>query len=128
MFQFSGFENEFDDLKRFIYHGVGEEPPARIVDDVILPEVVPHHVRLRQWSHILTAEFNQDGFFARMHFFAGPPLKPFTWRVRLGANPSRILPERAIGWGYTYFDEPSKSGYVGRAAELQQGPKMLAKL
>ena len=127
MFQFSGFESEFDDLKRFIYHGIGE-PPADIVDDVVLPEVAPDDIRLKQWSHILTAEFNQDGFFARMLFFAGPRLKPFTWRVRLGTNPSRILSERAIGWRYTYFDEPSTSGYVGKAAELQQGPKVLAKL
>jgi hypothetical protein len=127
MFQFSGFESEFDEIKRFIYHGTGE-PPARIVEDVILPEVVPEHARLKQWSHILTAEFNKDGFFARMHFFAGPRLKPFTWRVRLGANPSRILPERAIGWRYTYFDEPSTSGYLGKAVELQLGPKMFVKL
>jgi len=127
MFQFSGFEDEFDDLKRFIYHGAGE-PLAKIVDDVILPEVEPDHVRLKQWSHILTAEFNQDGFFARMLFFAGPRLKPFTWRVRLGANPSRILPQRSIGWRYTYSDEPSTSGYVGKAAELQQGPMIFAKL
>jgi hypothetical protein len=126
-FHFSGFEEEFDDLKRFIYLGVGE-PLARIVDDVILPEVVPENARLKQWSHILTAEFNQDGFFARMHFFAGPRLKPFTWRVALGKNPSRVLPDRAIGWRYTYYDEPSKSGYVGKAVELQLGPKMMAKL
>jgi hypothetical protein len=126
-FHFTGFEPEFDDLKRFIYHGIGE-PPARIVDDVIMPEIVPEDARLKHWSHILTAEFNRDGFFARMHFFAGPRLKPFTWRVVLGKNPSRILPEQAMGWRYTYYDEPSKSGYVGKAAALQLGPKIMAKL
>ena len=127
MFHFTGFEPEFDALKRFIFHGTGEQP-ARIVNDVILPEVEPENARLKQWSHILTAEFNQDGFFARIHFFAGPRLKPFTWRVALGKNPSRLLPERAVGWRYTYFDEPTESGYVGRAAELQLGPKMMVKL
>lgn len=119
-FHFSGFEEEFDDLKRFIYLGAGE-PVARIVDDVILPEVVPENARLKQWSHILTAEFNQDGFFARMHFFAGPRLKPFTWRVALGKNPSRVLPDMAIGWRYTYYDEPSKSGYVRRRQNSNWG-------
>jgi hypothetical protein len=34
---------------------------ARIVEDVILPEVVSENARFKQWNHILTAEFNQDG-------------------------------------------------------------------
>ena len=126
-FHFSGFEPEFDDLKRFIYLGTGT-PPARIVDDVIMPELVPEEARLRQWNHILTAEFNTDGFFARMQFFAGPRLKPFTWRVYLGPNPSRILAEQGMGFRYTYFDQPDSSGYVGEVIEMQQGPKMMAKL
>jgi hypothetical protein len=126
-FHFSGFEPEFDHLKRFIYHGAGT-PPARIVDDVLLPELVPEEARLLQWNHILTAEFNQDGFFARMQFFAGPRLKPFTWRVYLGPNPSRILAEQGMGFRYTYFDRPDGSGYLGAVVETKQGPKLMAKL
>jgi hypothetical protein len=126
-FHFSGFEPEFDELKRFIYHGTGT-PPTRIVDDVIMPELVPEEARLRQWNHILTAEFNRDGFFARMQFFAGPRLKPITWRVHLGANPSRILAEQGMGFRYPYFDEPDSSGYVGEVIEMKQGPKTMAKL
>jgi hypothetical protein len=75
-FHFSGFESEFDDLKRFIYLGEGE-PRARIVDDIILPELIPEEARFRQWCHVLTAEFNPDGFFARMQFFVGPRLERF---------------------------------------------------
>jgi hypothetical protein len=92
-FHFTGIEPEFDDLKRFIYRGEGE-PRARIVEDIILPQLIPEEARFRQWSHVLTAEFNQDGFFARMQFFAGPRLKPFVWRVNLGPRPSRILQSR----------------------------------
>jgi hypothetical protein len=126
-FHFTGFESEFDDLKRFIYSGTSTNR-ARIVEDVVLPQLAPEQARLRQWSHILTAEFNRDGFFSRMQFFAGPRLKPFVWRVDLGANPSRILPERAMGLRFFYYDQPDPSGYNGGIEQLGLGPKMLGKL
>jgi hypothetical protein len=126
-FHFSGIESEFDDLKRFIYCGQGE-PRARIVEEIILPQLVPEEARLRQWSHVLTAEFNKDGFFARMQFFVGPRLKPFVWRVNLGTNPSRILQEQSQGFRYFYYDAPDASGYVGGIEALKLGPKMLAQL
>jgi hypothetical protein len=126
-FHFTGFESEFDDLKRFIYSGTGTNR-ARIVEEVLLPQLVPEQARLIQWSHILTAEFNRDGFFSRMQFFAGPRLKPFVWRVDLGANPSRVLPEMAQGRRFFYYDRPDPSGYSGGIEELRLGPKMMAKL
>lgn len=125
-FHFNGFESEFDELKRFIYLGTGTNR-ARIVEEVLLPQLVPDEARLRQWSHILTAEFNSDGFFSRMQFFAGPRLKPFVWRVDLGANPSRILPELAQGLRFFYYDQPDPSGYSGGIERLKLGPKLLAK-
>lgn len=126
-FHFTGLEGEFDDLKRFIYLGVGTSP-ARKVDDVLLPQLVPEEARLRDWSHIVTAEFNRDGFFSRMQFFAGPRLKPFVWRVHLGANPSRILTEKAQGIRYYYYQEPDPSGYSGGVEELKLGPKLVTTL
>jgi hypothetical protein len=126
-FHFTGFESEFDDLKRFIYSGTGPNR-ARIVEEVLLPQLVPEEARLRQWSHILTAEFNPDGFFSRMQFFAGPRLKPFVWRVDLGANPSRVLPEMAQGLRFFYYDQPDPSGFSGGIEKLRLGPKTLVKL
>ena len=126
-FHFTGFESEFDDLKRFIYSGTGTNR-ARIVEEVLLLQLVPEQACLIQWSHILTAEFNKDGFFSRMQFFAGPRLKPFVWRVDLGANPSRVLPEMALGRRFFYYDRPDPSGYSGGIEELRLGPKMTAKL
>ena len=126
-FHFTGFEPEFDDLKRFIYFGAGSNP-ARIVEDILLPQLVPEEARMRLWSHILTAEFNPDGFFARMQFFVGPQLKPFVWRVYLGQNPSRLLQEMAQGLHFFYYEHPDSSGYLGGVAKLRLGPKMLAKL
>lgn len=126
-FHFTGFEPEFNDLKRFIYSGTGANW-AGIVEEVILPQLIPEEARLRQWSHVLTAEFNPDGFFSRMQFFVGPRLKPFVWRVDLGANPSRVLPEMAQGLRFFYYEQPDPSGYSGGIEKLRLGPKMLAKL
>lgn len=126
-FHFAGFESEFDELKRFIYTGTGANR-AVIADEVILPQLAPENARLRRWAHILTAEFNPDGFFSRMQFFAGPSLKPLVWRVDLGANPSRVLRELAIGLCFFYYDQPDPSGYSGGIEKLRLGPKMLAKL
>jgi hypothetical protein len=126
-FHFTGFESEFDDLKRFIYSGTGTNRP-QIVEEILLPQLVPEQARLRCWSHILTAEFNPHGFFARMQFFAGPHLKPFVWRVDLGPSPSRVLPEMALGLHFFYFARPDASGYVGAIKQLRLGPKMQAKL
>jgi hypothetical protein len=67
---------------------------ARIVEEILLPQLAPKEARLRQWSHILTAEFNSQGFFSRMQFFAGPRLRPFVWQVDLGPN----LPEYCQKW------------------------------
>ncbi len=116
-FHFTGFEEEFDDLKRFIYSGTGQNR-ARIAEEPLLPELVPEEVRLLHWTHILTAEFDPTIFIARMQFFAGPRLKPFTWRVDLGKNPSRVLRELAQGFRFFYYDQPDASGYSGEVKQL----------
>lgn len=125
-FHFTGFESEFDNLKRFIYQGLGQNP-ARIVDEPLLPQLLPEEARLRQWSHIVTAEFDRASFVSRMQFFAGPRLKPFVWRVDIGKSPSRVLTEMAQGFRYFYYPQPDASGYVGAIEQLKLGPKMYAR-
>ena len=125
-FHFTGFESEFDNLKRFIYQGLGQNP-ARIVDEPLLPQLLPEEARLRQWSHIVTAEFDRASFVSRMQFFAGPRLKPFVWRVDIGKSPSRVLTEMAQGFRYFYYPQPDASGYVGAIEQLKLEPKMYAR-
>jgi hypothetical protein len=124
-FHFTGFESEFNDVKRFIYSGFGENP-ARIVEDVILPQLEPEEARLKR-SHVLTAEFNSDGFFSRNQFFAGPRLKPFVWRVYLGPNPSRVVSEMAQGFCFYYYERADKDGYSGSIEKLRLGGRLLSK-
>jgi hypothetical protein len=61
-----------------------------------------------------------------MQFFVGPSLKPFTWRVDLGKNPSRALSHLAKGFCFFYYESPDQSGYIGGIEKLRLGPKMLA--
>jgi hypothetical protein len=109
-FHFTGFESEFNDLKRFVYSGAVMNR-ARIVEEILLPQRAPKEARLRQWSHILTAEFNSQGFVSRMQFFAGPRLGPVIWQVDLGPNPSRVLPDMAVRLRFFYYEQPDPSGY-----------------
>jgi hypothetical protein len=125
-FHFTGFEPEFEELKRFIYSGAGKQP-AWIAEEPLLPQLLPENSRLLQWSHLLTAEVKTSSFIARLQFFAGPRLKPFTWHVDLGKNPSRIIEEMAMGFRYYYYDEPDSSGYTGGIEQLRLGPKVFVK-
>jgi len=125
-FHFNGFEPEFDDLKRFIYEGTGQSP-LRTRDEPLLPAMAPESARLRKWSHVLTAEFDQEKFIARMQFFAGPRLKPPVLQVDLGKNPSRVVDEMSKGFLFSYYSEPDASGYLGSIEELTVGPQIMAK-
>jgi hypothetical protein len=124
-FHFTGFESEFDDLKRFIYQGTGQSP-LRTREEPLLPAMAPENARLRKWSHVLTAEFDREKFIARMQFFAGPRLKPPVLQVDLGKNPSRVVDEMSKGFLFSYYSDPNASGYLGSIEELTVGPKIMA--
>lgn len=123
-FHFSGFEPEFNDIKRFIYRGTGNVP-ARIVDEPFMLQLLPENAYLTKWCHFLTAEIADGRFVCRMQFFAGPQVRPFVWRADFGANPSRIVTNMSKGVAFAYFEKPDKEGYAGVMSELQVGPKML---
>jgi hypothetical protein len=122
-FHFTGFEPEFDELKRFIYHGTGN-CPLRTSGHPLLPAMAPDEARLRLWSHILTAEFNGAQFISRMQLFAGRRLKPPVLKVDLGRNPSRILSEMSQGFRFFYYLKRDDSGYAGAIEQLRLGPKI----
>ncbi len=108
-FHFNGLESEFDTIKRFIYHGTGE-PPAKMLDQPLLPQLLQEEAYLRNWSHILSAEYDRSSFVSRMQFFLGPQLKtPYVWRVNLGRNPSHLVQPDAKGFHFFYYEEPDKS-------------------
>jgi hypothetical protein len=125
-FHFTGFESEFNEIKHFVYHGTGESR-LRTVDEPLLLEMIPEEARLRQWSHILTAEFNRQRFISRIQFFAGPRQKPPVLQVDLGKSPSRIVEEMSKGFRYFRYSRPDASGYDGAIEQLTIGPRIYTK-
>jgi hypothetical protein len=124
-FHFSGLESEFHALKQFIYNGTGERP-ARMLDQPLLPQLLQKDAYLRDWSHILTAEYGASSFISRMQFFLGPQMKTrYVWHVNLGRNPSNFLTADAKGFRFFYYEEPDSSGYIGAISQLGLGPKLM---
>jgi len=122
-FDLTGFEPEFNAIKRFVYQGTGGSP-LRTVEEPLLPQLVPMEARLREWSHILTAEFNRERFISRIQFFVGPRQKPPVLQVDLGGSPSRIVEEMSKGFRFFYYPRRDTSGYDGAIEQLMIGPKI----
>lgn len=122
-FHFGGLESEFNALKEFIYHGSGESP-ARMLDQPLIVQLLQEEAYLRNWSHIVTAEYDTSTFISRMQFFLGPQMKTrYAWHVKLGGNPSNFLSGDAKGFHFFYYEEPDTSGYSGGISQLGLGPK-----
>ena len=113
--QFTGFEKEFDAIKRFIYHGEIDHKRVTAINENFVLNL--EHATLRRWGHILSAQADENGVEARMQFFAGPPVQPLIWKVEIGQNPSRIIYRESLAYIYMYFDRPTGE-YVGERAAL----------
>jgi hypothetical protein len=99
--RFTGFEPEFDAIKRFIY--TGEADRQRVTNT---PEQFVLNLRqgtLKQWAHLLSAQADEHGIQARMQFFAGPPVQPLIWKIDIGKNPSRIVYTETMGQVFVYY-------------------------
>jgi hypothetical protein len=134
----TGFEPEFDTIKRFIYKG---DEPNRYVyaspDPIIRrPDpITPMHEIACDWNqHVLEARLQLfAGLENRMHVVAGAPGGgQITTRqgdlvlvVRLGPNPSRLVFEDRRGAVFSYYEAPDGDGYHGEMTELRGFGKAL---
>ncbi len=115
--KYTGLEPEFDDIKRFIYSGVGRDHDfVRVTPEQFILEFRKGY-RLRNWGHLLTAQNDHRSIEARMQFFAGPSVTPLVWRVLVGRDPSRIYYPEQKGSMFRYFDR-FIDGYEGERVEL----------
>jgi len=119
--RFTGFEAEFDGIKRFIYSGEADKERVMPIRDQFVVNL--RRGTLKEWAHLLTAQADEHGIEARMQFFAGPPVQPLIWRVDLGANPSRLIYREAVGQAFIYY-RTRKGDYHGERSEmLGVGPR-----
>jgi hypothetical protein len=121
-FPFSGFEPQFANIKRFIYQGVFEQNPVEMIEERLVEELKQPNNMAKQWGHVLSAQYDYDTFESRMQFFIGPFLKPYTWRVKFGKSPSRVIGVYGRGFVYRYYDKANSEGYAGVMEELQRAP------
>lgn len=129
----TGFEPEFDEIKRFIYNG---EEPNRYVfansDPIISAadfEAPAHAVACDLSQHSLEARIQLFAGLERgMHVVAGTVGGPeiatrqgdLVWVVQLGQNPSRLVFEDRRGVVFRYFKQ-REGGLHGEATELSSG-------
>ncbi|HEV2314715.1 MAG TPA: hypothetical protein VGR94_05375 [Candidatus Acidoferrales bacterium] len=114
--QFSGLEDEFEDIKQFIYTGVAKRLIVSPLQEPFVRDL-QGGARMNRWGHLLSAECSYSGIEARLQFFAGPQVQPIVWRCSIGKNPARIIYKQAVGYAYLYFEDVGGE-YQGERVEL----------
>jgi hypothetical protein len=115
----TGREAEFTQIKDFILQGGN-------IDRFVIQRPDQWLVNLRRgdrpthWMHVLAVERARGGLTAFAQFFAGPPVLPPGYEIRLGSDPSRIvrLPERR-GHYFVITDPAAPEGPVGKMEDAQ---------
>lgn len=112
---FSALEPEFDDIKRFIYHGKTDRQVVRLVHEPFLRDLQQPGARLNKWCHLLSAESDKKGIEARIQFFAGPEVQPLVWSILISTKPSEHV--QSTGCAFVYFDDVTDE-YQGERTQL----------
>jgi len=118
-FHFTGFEPQFDGVKRFIYTGENHERFVQSIQEPFVLALQNPRAFLKKWCHLLSAQYDYNTMEARMQFFVGPVVKPVVWKVMLGPSPARVVGTYSKAFAYCYHDTPDKGGYAGEMTELQ---------
>lgn len=121
--RYTGFEREFDGIKRFIYSGEGN--PRAFVQTTSEQFILEFRrgLHLRFWAHLLTAQSDYQTIESRIQFFAGPKVLPLVWRILIGRDPARIDYRELKGNMFRYYDRVI-DGYEGERIELTANAKI----
>jgi hypothetical protein len=118
-FPFTGLEAQFDDIKRFIFTGKDYGRFIQPLQEPFVEELKVPEMLVKDWCHLLSAQYDYNTVEARMQFFVGPKLRPIVWRLMLGPSPSRVVGIFNKGFLYRYFEVPDENGYAGEMTALQ---------
>lgn len=88
---FTGHEQVFYDVKRFIMTGEGFERQIRLSADPIIDDLRWGGGVLRYYTHFVQADVSYMEVVVRVKLFAGPAISPPTWVVRVARNPSYVF-------------------------------------
>jgi|HubBroStandDraft_5_1064220.scaffolds.fasta_scaffold59412_2 hypothetical protein len=137
----TGFESQFDAIKRFIY--IGDEPNRFVFAS---PDVVVRTSDYEGPVHAIACDLNQDWYETRIQPFVGLESRmsvvagtlggahinarqgELVWVVRVGRNPSILVFEDRRGAVFRYFRE-RQGGFHGEIMTLPSGKSLpIAKL
>lgn len=111
--QFTGFEPEFNEIKRYIYSGESDKERVKPTPEQFVLNL--RNATLQQWGHLLSAQADESGIEARLQFFAGPPVQPIIWKIEIGKNPSNF--SQGVCQAFIYYDDLNGE-YQGERHEL----------
>ena len=119
--RFTGFEPEFDDIKRFIFLGVSDKELVTTTTEQFVLEL--RNATLKQWGHLLSAQVDETGIQARLQFFVGSRVQPIIWRIDIWKNPFKITGIEGACQAFIYYDDLNGE-YQGEGRELlPRGPE-----
>jgi hypothetical protein len=107
--EFTGMEQEFDDIKEFIWAGGDVNKFVAQRSDQFVENF--KRERPTKWMHILAVERTYGGTLAHAQFFAGPGILPPPYLIRIGREPSRIVrPKEVRAYQFVILDPAMASG------------------
>jgi hypothetical protein len=115
----TGLENEFSQMKEFIWSGGNADRFVRQDHGQFVENFRRKH-RPTHWMHILSIERTYQSLVAHAQFFVGPQSLPLPHTVSIGQNPSRIdsRPEQGAHQ-FVILDPTASSGFVGMMEDAQ---------
>jgi len=114
---FTGFENEFIDIKKFILDGGDHRLWVREIKGSFIKNL-KHGKSPHNYCHFLTIDKDENKIISRVQFFAGPKGPPHYYEVFIGKNPEIIIYPQRIGHQFLYFENGDDEGYSGQMDEL----------
>jgi hypothetical protein len=110
---FTGFEDEFADIKKFIIMGGDQDRWVQQLKGSFVGQL-QNGMTTEKYCHLLGIEKNQNEIRCFLQFFVGPTGVHHYYEVVLGSNPEKIIHPDRIGHQFVYFNEPDQEGYSGR--------------
>ena len=113
---YTGAEEEFAPIRRFIMGELPETDWRRFAthtkDGMQVMGGVP-----AGYGHLFALGRDERQIQARLMFFVGPDVRPWTWRVNLGRPPGKIISTDLIGHYLRYFEKP-ETQYHGEILDV----------
>src|SRR5208337_4757536 len=110
---FTGFENEFIGIKKFIMDGGDHRLWVREIKGNFIKNL-QHGKSPHNNCNFFLFDKDEIKIIFRVQFFAGPKGPSHYYKVVIGKNPERIIYPQRIGHQFLYFENKDDEGYSGQ--------------